>query len=177
MKATFDTRPLDQSSRQPGFIRGYRLLRVGDGDHRTLAFWSAAPPGEDHHDVASDLAGPAADRPGAVVAVGYFDGPMSPARVAAGRFGFEARITPALAAVPGLVRSVVLWQPVTAAMCIVTVTVDLPALDDVGRAVNGTALLPGEDPALLTGFDRHEVHHLIETAPVARGANLQGVNP
>jgi hypothetical protein len=43
----------------------------------------------------------------------------------------------------------------------------LEALEAGGVAVNSTALLPDEDPALLTGPDRFVVHRVLKT--VTRG--------
>jgi len=39
----------------------------------------------------------------------------------------------------------------------------MAVLEDVGTAVNSTALLPGEDPALLTGPDRVDIHRVVRS--------------
>lgn len=174
MEATFETHRLDRLAATPGYAGGYLLERLGDGRHSAIAFWSVPAERPDRFEVQVDADGAAAGRTGQALAVNYFDGPLSPARLAAGRFGYEARIAPALAAVPGLVRSLQLWQPVSAALCVVTVAVDLDALEDVGRAVNSTELLPGEDPALLTGPDRFEIHRVLSATPTGSPVHTEG---
>ena len=173
MDATFETQQLDQIAAMPGYQSGYRLERIGDGRTCTLAFFSAGSrPGR--YQVQADVPGEAAGRAGHAVAIGYFDGPLSAARLAAGRFGYEARIAPALAGVPGLVRTLQLWQPTAAALCVVHVGVDLQALEAVGRTVNGTTLLPEEDPALLTGPDRFEIHRVLTGTRIDGPARTEG---
>lgn len=161
MEATFENAPLDRLAGQPGHAGGYDLQRFGDGRPGSLAFWTTAPAGSDAYLLDADEAGTAAGRPAGAMSIGYFDGPISAARLAATRYAGQARIVPALRHVPGLVRTMLLWQPVAAALCVVTVTVDLAALEAVGRTVNGTALLPDEDPALLSGLDRFEIHRVL----------------
>jgi hypothetical protein len=43
---------------------------------------------------------------------------------------------------------------------VITLATSVPALDVIGRTVMSTELLPGEDPALLPGPDRIEIHHV-----------------
>lgn len=176
MDATFETQHLDRLATLPGYAGGYQLERLGDGRRTALAFWSGGPARPGCYVVESDLAGMDAGSAGGAMAVGFFDGPLSPARLAAGRFGYQARIAPALAAVPGLVRAVQLWQPTAGAVCVITVAVDLAALEAVGRAVNSTELLPGEEPALLTGPDRFEIHRVREAAAVDSTARTEGAS-
>lgn len=174
MDATFENQHLDQVAAMPGYQGGYRLERIGDGRRCTLAFFSAGDPRPGRYEVQADVPGAAAGRAGHAVAIGYFDGPLSPARLAAGQFGYQRRIAPALAAVPGLVRTMQLWQPMASALCVVNVGVDLEALEVVGRAVNGTTLLPEEDPALLTGPDRFEIYRVLTGARIDGRALTEG---
>lgn len=159
MFATFENRGPHELAGEPAFRQGYALRRLGDDRSITLALWS------DRRDpmaytVEYDRPGPAADQPAAVAMLAWFDGPQSPARVAAARFANEHRVVPALAAQPGLVRVLAFWRERDAAACALNLAVDLTALRDAGTAVNSTVLLPGEDPALLTGPDRVDIHHV-----------------
>jgi hypothetical protein len=158
MYATFDTRSPAELATEPAFVEAYALLRLGDNQTRTLALWSATTD-PTAYEVEADQPGAAADRPATAATVLWFDGPLSPARIAAARFGYRERIAPALATVPGHVRTLVLQRERDAASCVVGLAVDLPALEAGGAAVTTTELLPGEDPALLTGPDRVDVHH------------------
>jgi len=49
-------------------------------------------------------------------------------------------------------------------------------LDAIARAVMSTELMPGEDPALLPGPDRIEIHHVTGYHPPAAvpAASLKG---
>jgi hypothetical protein len=165
MYATFERRTAGDLATRRGYVRGYTLTRLGDDRVSTLVLWRDDPGTPEAYLVEHDLTGPTAGtaEPEAASIV-WFDGPFSPARLAAARYGFEARVGPALRAQPGLVRALVLWRERDAASCAVTLCSDLAALEAAGRAVNTTALLPAEDPALLTGPDRVDVHHVTEGA-------------
>ncbi|HLL67694.1 MAG TPA: hypothetical protein VK453_18555 [Micromonosporaceae bacterium] len=90
---------------------------------------------------------------------------------------FEHRSADELATEPGLVRSLVLWRERDTASCAVTLAVDLSALDAAGAAVNATELLPGEDPALLTGPDRVDIHHTVtRTGPAVQTLVPEGAD-
>src|SRR5258706_15030646 len=86
MYATFDTRSPDELATEPALVEAHALRRLGDNRATTLAFWTAtADPMA--YEVQVDEAGAAADQPAAAASVVWFDGPMSPVRVAAARFG------------------------------------------------------------------------------------------
>lgn len=89
----------------------------------------------------------------------YFDGPRSPELVAASARAGRDRIEPALAADGRFraehVATFVLRQP-DGAEAVMVVTRSEAGLDLVREIAFGTSLLPGEDPALLTGPDRVE---------------------
>ncbi|HEX7308884.1 hypothetical protein [Lentzea sp.] len=96
----------------------------------------------------------------------YFDGPRSPEQLAAADFAAGNRIAPAAGAVPGVLRTYVLRRA-DGGEVVVTIAESEQALADAQKAVLGTALLPGEDPALLPGPDRVEiypVHEVFEPA-------------
>jgi hypothetical protein len=55
---------------------------------------------------------------------------------------------------------------------VITLATSVETLDAIARAVMATELMPGEDPALLPGPDRIEIHHVTgyhmpSTAPTA----------
>jgi hypothetical protein len=155
MFATFET----STPGGAALAETYTMLRLGDGRATTLALWTATTDPM-AYEVEADQTGGDGDRPPATALTLWFDGPMSPARIAAARFGYRERIAPLLDTLPGLVRSLVLRRDRDGASCVVSLAVDLPALESGGAAVNSSPLLPGEDPALLTGPDRVEAHHV-----------------
>ena len=59
----------------------------------------------------------------------------------------------------GLVATYVLRGPDLGSV-VITLATSLEALDATARAVMSTELMPGEDPALLPGPDRIEIHHV-----------------
>jgi hypothetical protein len=116
---------------------------------------------DDIYEVDDDVAGLAAGERAEAAFVGYFDGPLSPARIAAARRGGRDRIRPALQQVPALIRTLVLWHPTERKMAVVHLATSADGLQGVAAAINSTALLPGEDPSLLTGPDRVETHRVL----------------
>ena len=173
MFATFETRSPDDLAAEPSFVEGYTLVRLGDNRATTFALWSTTADPMAYL-VEDSRRGTAAEEAPGAASVIWFDGPMSPARVAAARFAFRERIGPVLAGLPGLVRMLVLWRERDAASCAVTFAVDLSTLESAAAAVNSTGLLAEEDPALLTGPDRVEIHHTADhTVAVTRTS--QGV--
>ncbi len=100
------------------------------------------------------------------VQIMLFDGPRSDEAVEASRRAGVDRIEPLIESHPDLrdrllggLRAV---GP-DGAECIIELAVDEAALDEMGRLVMSSELLPGEDPALLSGPDRIERY---ETADV-----------
>ena len=99
-----------------------------------------------------------------IAQIAYFDGPRSPEVVAASERAGRERIIPAVSADhqirAGHRGTVVLRQPDGTQL--VLVMADSPATLDRGDAViTATPLLPGEDPALLTGPDRLERYDVV----------------
>jgi hypothetical protein len=115
---------------------------------------------DDIYEVDDDVTAAAAGERAEAAFVGYFDGPLSPARVAAARRGGRDRIRPALQQVPGLIRTLVLRHPTESKLAVVHLVTSADGLRGVAAAINSTPLLPDEDPSLLTGPDRVETHRL-----------------
>ncbi len=78
----------------------------------------------------------------------------------AARQAGEERIKPAVEGIPGFVMTYVLGRPEDSALVVVELATSTDALDRMADAVFSTSLLPGEDPALLTGPDRVELYRL-----------------
>jgi hypothetical protein len=98
----------------------------------------------------------------------YFDRPRSPEQLAAEDFAVEHRIKPAADSVPGNIRTYSLRRDDGSAV-VVSIAESEQALLDTQKAIMSSKLLPGEDPALLTGADRVEicpVHEVFEHGEV-----------
>jgi heme-degrading monooxygenase HmoA len=89
----------------------------------------------------------------------YFDGPRAPEQVEAADFGGRERIWPAIRDLDGLV-GISLLRARDLGYVVLTLATSVETLDAASRAVMTTALLPGEDLALLPGPDRMEIHHI-----------------
>jgi hypothetical protein len=89
----------------------------------------------------------------------YFDGPRAPEQAAAEERAGRQRIWPVVRDIGGLVGAYVLRGPDFGTV-VITLATSVEALDAAGRAVMATELLPGEDPALLPGPDRIEIHYV-----------------
>ncbi|GAB3897468.1 hypothetical protein GCM10029964_080360 [Kibdelosporangium lantanae] len=90
----------------------------------------------------------------------YFDGPHTQAQVDAFDFASTHRITPAVADVPGALQAYVLRRADGSGL-VVSFAETEAALADTQKAIMATDLLPGEDPALLTGPDRVEIYPVV----------------
>jgi hypothetical protein len=163
----------DMISAHPGFA-GLAMLEDADGAGTMLTLWHTREDAElasersraargtrpftllsdDIYEVDDDLTGSASTQHAEAAFVGYFDGPLSPARVAAARRGGRDRVRPVLQQVPSLVRTLVLWHPTDSKMAVVHLVTSVDGLPDVANAITSTELLPDEDPSLLTGPDR-----------------------
>jgi hypothetical protein len=156
----------------PGFAGLFHLEQVGIGWGAMVTLWhtrqdAARGPrpvtlhSDDVYEVEEDWLGvAAAERPEGATLL-YFDGPLSAARLEAARWSGRERILPAIRDLPGRVRSLVLFDPEEAKVALVTLATSMPALEAIGQAVMTTEILPGEDPALLTGPDRFEVCRVV----------------
>jgi len=91
----------------------------------------------------------------------YFNGPRTPEQLAAADFATQARIIPAVTAVAGNIRSYVLRRA-DGTEIVVSIADSEQTLIDTQKAIMGTQLLPGEDPALLPGPDRVELYPVLD---------------
>ena len=88
-----------------------------------------------------------------------FDGPRSREEVAASERAGRERIEPLVQAHPGLRERLLGGLRAVGpegAECVISIARDEAALDELGRLVMSSELLPGEDVALLPGPDRVE---------------------
>jgi hypothetical protein len=99
----------------------------------------------------------------------YFDGPRTPEQVAAMDFGARERMRPALSKLGHHFR-VYLLRRDDGSQVVVLIADTKEALLDAQKAIMGTELLPGEDPALLTGPDRIDLYPVLEAHDVNPGA-------
>jgi polyisoprenoid-binding protein YceI len=102
--------------------RADQLIVTLSGEHR-----------DGSHTVLHDVTGPAGGTTPAAAHVLYFDGPTTDAAFAAADFAYRERIAPAFRAVPGAVRSLVLFDPVRRATVVVSTAVDPAASFSTGK--------------------------------------------
>jgi hypothetical protein len=104
--------------------------------------------------------GPAAAQAPTYARLVCFDGPRAPEQAAAEDLAGRQRIWPAIHGLSGLV-SVYVLRGSDLSSVVVTLATSVETLDAAQRAVMATELTPGEDPALLPGPDRVEIHRVI----------------
>ncbi|GLZ05300.1 hypothetical protein Acsp03_27660 [Actinomadura sp. NBRC 104412] len=112
------------------------------------------------YEVEGRFEGPDAARPPGAAVIVYFDGAHDDDWIASARYAHDKRIVPVMRQVPGMIGGFALWSPDQRDGAVVTLAVSLEALARAEKAVNSTELLPGENPALLTGPDRAVVHRV-----------------
>ena len=171
---------IDALAGQPGFRGVHLLVQIGSRQGLLLTLWEslhdaeAAPQRtqavlgprpfplavDEVYEVWDTGRGPAAIEEAKVAQFLWFDGPRSAAQAEAARRANDDRIKPALEGVPGFARGYVLGRPRDLAMVVVQLATSTEALDGIADVVFGSALLPGEDPALLTGPDRAELYRV-----------------
>ena len=175
----------------PGFRGVHLMLQIGSRRGFSVTLWDSREDAEAASDrtrevmgprpftldfdgvyeVLAGQAGPAAVAQATVAQVLWFDGPLSAAQVNAMRRAGEERIQPAVDKVSGHAGTYVLCHTEDSAIVVIVLATSTDALNRIADAALSTPLLPGEDPALLTGADRielytHEAYSLAE-APVA----------
>ena len=90
----------------------------------------------------------------------YFDGPRTPEQLTAEDLAGQERILPAVSKLGHSLR-VYLLRRSDGSEVVVSIADSEQALLDAQKAIMGTGLLPGEDPALLPGPDRVELYPVI----------------
>lgn len=130
----------------------YVFEQIGDGRLLSVSFSSIA----DDYEVRQDIRGPA--DVAHVMSAGYFDGPLSPLRLASE--DEAARQAAALVATfPGFVRTLRLWHPLTRGLVVLTMCTSIDALDALRRTVDA---LPDRDPVLLPGPDHTALYRAVD---------------
>ena len=173
---------------QPGLLGAITFRQFAGPAEVSLTLWDteadaaafagqyaelAALPGEIYQ-VVDAAAGPAAKQAPAYARLMYFDGPRAPEQAAAEDLAGRQRIWPAIRNLSGLVAIYVLRGRDLGSV-VITLTTSAESLDAAARAVMSTELLPGEDPALLPGPDRIEIHHVTGYhLPAAVAASTKG---
>lgn len=173
---------------QPGLLGAITFRQFAGSAEVCLTMWDteadaaafarryaelAALPGEIHQ-VVDTAAGPAAAQAPAYARLMYFDGPRAPEQATAEDLAGRQRIWPAIRHLSGLVGVYVLRGRDLGSV-VITLATSAEALDATARAAMSTELLPGEDPALLPGPDRIEIHHVTRYhRPAAVAASVKG---
>ncbi len=111
--------------------------------------------GRDYPDTTFEAATGAHERPayGQLIS---FDGPRPRAEADAIDRANRERIAPAVRGVPGNVGAYLGRAP-DGSLAVVALTTSLQAVEDTNQAIMSTSLLPGEDPATLTGPSRIQI--------------------
>jgi len=176
------------STSQPGLLGAITFRQFAGPAEVRLTLWDteadaaafagqyaelAALPGQIYQ-VVDAAAGPAATQAPAYARLMYFDGPRAPEQAAAEDRAGRQRIWPAIRDLSGLVGVYVLRGRDLGSV-VITLTTSAETLDAAARAVMSTELLPGEDPALLPGPDRIEIHHVTGYhLPAVVAASMKG---
>ena len=156
---------LESARGRPGFVGGYVLALIGPPRGLMVTLWDddavMPDPAVETYVVDDEWIGRDGDATPAAASMVSFDGPISAELDAAAAFGSEHRVIPAIVAVPGTIYGFAMWDRDLRARRVLMLTSTVDAIEAVGRAVNATELLPGEDRAPLPGPDRVEVYRVI----------------
>lgn len=116
-----------------------------------------APLAAEIYQVTAHEEGLAASQPPAYARLVCFDGPRAPEQAEAEDLAGRQRIWPAIRGLSGLTGVYVLRGSDLSSV-VVTLATSVETLDAAQQAVMATELTPAEDPALLSGPDRVEIH-------------------
>jgi hypothetical protein len=158
---------------QPGLLSCLTLRQLGGPAAVRLTIWDTeasaagcpgpdaglASPATELYQVTHTEDGLAATQVPTYARLVCFDGPRAPEQIAAEDLAGRQRIWPAIRDLSGLVGIYVLRGSDLSSV-IVTLATSVETLDAAQQAVMATDLTPGEDPALLPGPDRVEIHHV-----------------
>jgi hypothetical protein len=139
------------------------IASLDGGSSTTIAFWSdeaAAPAGERVYRILDLLDGPAAGRTPLFAQVVWVNGGGNPAVADAAERGGRERINPAIRDVEGLVGALA-FRSADHRILVVATSTSLETHAEVGNRIERTPLLPGEDRALLPGYDRMELGRVV----------------
>jgi hypothetical protein len=159
---------------QPGLLSCLTFRQLGGPATARLTLWDTeasatgcsgpgdgpASPAAEIYQIAATEEGPAATQTPAYARLMCFDGPRAPEQAAAEDLAGRQRIWPAIRGLGGLVGIYVL-RGCDLSSIVVTLATSVETLDAARQAVMATELTPGEDPALLSGPDRVEIHRVI----------------
>jgi len=121
------------------------------------------------YEVVATNDGVAAGQPPSYAQVTWFDGPRSPAQVTADDRAGRERVWPAARAVSGSVGAWILRTD-GLGMVAIGLATSVETLEEIQGTIMSSELLPGEDPALLAGPDRQDIHRvLFAELPVLAG--------
>ena len=98
----------------------------------------------------------------------YFRGPRSPQQVAAAEFAGRERVLPAVQALGRRFRGYRLLGA-DGTEVVVSIADSEEDLLEMEKAIFATKLLPGEDPALLTGTDSVELFPVVDVFDIESG--------
>ncbi len=166
----------DLSSRvagQPGLLGCLTFRQLGGPAAVRLTLWDTeasatgfggpdaglVPPVSEIYQVTATEEGPAGTQAPTYAQLLCFDGPRAPEQAAAEDLAGRQRIWPAIRGLSGLVGVYVLRGSDLSSV-VVTLATSVETIDALQRAVMATELGPDEDPALLPGPDRIEIHHV-----------------
>ena len=156
---------------QPGLLSCLTFRQLGGPAAVRLTLWDneasatrfsgpddgLAPPAAEIYQVTAHEEGLAASQPPAYARLVCFDGPRAPEQAAAEDLAGRQRIWPAIRGLSGLTCVYVLRGNDLSSV-VVTLATSVETLDAAQQAVMATELTPAEDPALLSGPDRVEIH-------------------
>lgn len=169
---------------QPGLLSCLTFRQLGGPAAVRLTLWDTEasatgcsgpdagliPPATEIYQVTHTEEGLAATQRPTYARLVCFDGPRAPEQTAAEDLAGRQRIWPAIRGLSGLVGVHVLRGSDLSSV-VVTLATSVETLDAAQRAVMATELTPGEDPALLSGPDRVEIHRVTgHHLPAARSA-------
>lgn len=161
-----------QLEQQPGLVSAYALRPMDKPQPVLVTVWEAVDDadrapitagGEDYADCSFEGTGHNDERP-AYGQIVYFDGARTQAESAAIDRANRERIAPAVRVIPGNLGAYAGRNP-DGSFAVVALTTSLQAVEDAQRAIMSTELLPGEDPALLTGPDRIQLAWVLAALP------------
>jgi hypothetical protein len=158
---------------QPGLLSCLTFRQLGGPAAVRLTLWDTeasatgfpgpdaglVPPVSEIYQVTATEEGPAGTQAPTYAQLLCFDGPRAPEQAAAEDLAGRQRIWPAIRGLSGLVGVYVLRGSDLSSV-VVTLATSVETIDTLQRAVMATELGPDEDPALLPGPDRIEIHHV-----------------